>query len=563
MSVIDKARSRKKPKEDEAQVPGYDIFYNHKRKLWAILGSLMAAMLLSALDQMIFSTALPTIVGELGGVEHMLWVTTAYLLTASLILLVVGKTSDLLGRRTLLLISIGVFLVGSVIGGLSQDMITLIAARAIQGAGGGGLMLLSMSTIADVIPLSKRPKYMGMLGGIFGLSSILGPVLGGFFTDGPGWRWAFWMNVPLALIAIGLVYTFLRVPFERIKAKFDVWGTITMIVSVSSLILVTSWGGSQYDWNSPQIIGLVIAFAVFTALFILAESKASEPLVPLHLFKKRNFVISATAGLLVGIVMFSALSYLPTILQIVHSLGATNSGLLLTPMMAGLILMSVLSGQIISRTGNYKFFPIAGFAVIAVALFLFSTLTPQTSLFVSSVYLFLLGLGIGSSMQTLVLLIQQSAPKQIGVATGVNTFFREIGASLGAGFAGAIFSHNLASNLAQNLPASMTSGKTTNSLTPAIIDGLPTAIRTIIISAYNSSITPVFAYLIPVALLGMVLLFFVKQNPIVDNKVVTEAIRIVVEAEEEQTHNRSKDDTGEEDADLTRNPGLASYPLAP
>lgn len=509
----------RKNKEPEAKILGYDIFYNHKRKLYAIIFSLMVAMLLSALDQMILSTALPTIVGELDGVSHMLWVTTAYILAATISMPLYGKLSDLIGRKSLLLTGIGIFILGSIIGGLAQNMTWLIVGRAIQGLGGGGLMILSQAVMADVIPLKKRAKYMGLIGAVFGLSSVLGPLLGGWFTDGPGWRWAFWFNLPIGVLAFVVVSLLLKTPFKKVKFTFDIWGTVTMAAAVSSLVLFTSWGGTQYAWNSPTILSLIGSSVLFTGLFILAENKAKEPLIPMRLFKDANFSIAAVSGLIVGVGMFGALAYLPTYLQIVNGLGATNSGLLLLPMMAGLIFASVISGQIVSRTNSYKWLPIMGFVIVSIALFLFSTMTPKTEVWQSSLYMVIMGLGLGSIMQILVLIIQNSVPhSMVGVATATNNFFREIGGSLGAAFVGGLFSHNLATTLAKNLPKTVTHGQDLNALTPSVINHLPTAIKTVIIDAYNSSLTPVFAYLIPLFLVGFIALFFIKQNPIRDDR---------------------------------------------
>lgn len=504
--------------DTEDKSNSYDIYYNHKGKLWAIIGSLMVAMLLSALDQMIFSTALPTIVGELDGVNHMLWVTTAYILAATVSMPLYGKLSDLLGRKVLLIIGISIFIIGSVIGGLASDMTWLIVGRAVQGIGGGGLMILSQAVIADVVPIAKRSKFMGLIGAVFGLASVLGPLLGGWFTDGPGWRWAFWFNLPVGVLALIVVVFVLRIPTKRAKISFDIFGTITMIVAVSSLVLFTSWGGTEYDWDSPTIIVLISMFAVFTGLFILAESKAKDPLIPLKVFKDPNFSIAAFSGLIVGVAMFGALAYLPTYLQVVNNTGATNSGLLLLPMMAGLILMSIISGQVISRTGHYKTFPIVGFIIIGTSMWLFSTMTVDTPLTQILIYMSILGAGIGCVMQTLVLIIQNSVPhSMVGVATSTNNFFREIGASIGGAFVGGLFSHNLITYLEDNLPKQGGVGDT-NSLTPALINSLPDPIKEIIIAGYNNALTPVFGYLIPLLAVGVVALFFVKQHPIVEHE---------------------------------------------
>lgn len=499
-----------------ASVEGvYDIFYNHKKKLYTILAALMTAMLLSALDQMVFSTALPTIVGELNGVNHMLWVTTAYILAATVSMPLYGKLSDLIGRKQLLLFSISIFIVGSVVGGLAPDMLWLIIARGIQGIGGGGLMILSQAVIADVVPIKQRPKYMGFIGATFALASVLGPLLGGYFTEGPGWRWAFWINIPLGVVALLVSIFFLKTPHLKIQAKFDILGTITMIVAVSSLVLFTSWGGTEHEWGSPVILSLIAVFVVFTSLFIFVETKASDPLIPLRLFKDKNFTIASIAGLITGVGMFGALAYLPTYLQMVNGMNATNSGLLLLPMIVGLVISSLVSGQIVSKTGNYKWSPVVGFVLVMLALFLFSTMTPDTQLWQSSTYMIIMGLGLGAVMQILVIIIQNSVShKEVGVATSTNNFFREIGASLGGAFVGGLFSHKLVELLTEKLPAGATTGA--NSLTPAIVDGLPDALRAIVVQSYNDAFTPIFAYMIPLFAVGLIMLLFIKQVSITD-----------------------------------------------
>lgn len=484
------------------------------RKILLVFAGLLVAMLLSSLDQTIFSTALPTIVGELNGVNHMLWVTTAYLVAATIMMPIYGKLGDLVGRKSLFIGALAIFVAGSVIGGMAGDMTTLIVARAIQGLGGGGLMILAQAIIADVVPVKERAKYMGIMGAVFGVSSVLGPLMGGWFTESIGWRWAFWINIPLGLLAIAFAGIYLKLPSHRGAVRFDVWGTLTMAIAVTSIILTASWGGVQYDWNSPTIIGLIASAIVFSALFVLAEHRAAEPLIPLALFRNRNFVLSTIAGLFIGVAMFGTISYLPTYLQIVEGVNATESGLLMISMIAGLMSMSILTGQLASRTGRYKWMPIASMIVIGIALAAMSTLTVTTPLWLLLVYLFLLGAGVGLAMQILVLVVQNALPdRQVGTATASNNFFREIGASLGGAVVGGLFTSRLTSLLAERMSTGDSAGNV-NSLTPAAIRALPDAVREVIVGAYNDALTPVFAMLIPMVVLGLVAVLFIKEVPL-------------------------------------------------
>lgn len=486
------------------------------RRIAPIFAGLLVAMLLSSLDQTIFSTALPTIVGELDGVEHMLWVTTAYLVAATIMMPIYGKLGDLIGRKSLFIIALTLFLVGSVIGGVSADMTTLILGRAVQGLGGGGLMILSQAIIADVVPVRERSKYMGVMGAVFGVSSVIGPLLGGWFTEGIGWRWAFWINIPLGLLAVLFAVIFLKLPKHTTKVRLDIWGIVTMAVAVTSIILVTSWGGTQYEWNSALIIGLIITAVLASAAFVLAEYKAAEPIIPLKLFKSRNFVLATAAGLVIGVSMFGALAYLPTYLQMVTGVSATVSGYLMVPMVVGLMISAIGTGAIASRTGRYKWMPLASMVVLAIAFVLMSTLTPSTSIWISMTYLFLLGFGIGLGMQILVLIVQNSFPnREVGTATASNNFFREIGASLGGAVVGAMFTSRLSGIFAERMPdASGGASVDLNSLTPAAVNALPDAIRDIIVGAYNDALTPVFISLLPMILIGFVLLLFIKEVPL-------------------------------------------------
>lgn len=480
-----------------------------------IFAGLLVAMLLGSLDQTILSTALPTIVGELGGVNHMLWVTTAYLLASTIMMPIYGKFGDLIGRKGLFIGALSVFLIGSVVGGLAQNMTWLIIARAVQGLGGGGLMILSQTIIADVAPVRERSRYMGFMGAVFGLSAVVGPLLGGWFTESAQWRWAFWINIPLGIAAIALAAIFLKLPRHDIKIRFDVWGVLTMAVAVTAIILIASWGGTQYDWGSSVILWLIAVAGAFSALFVLAENKASEPIIPMSLFRSRNFVLATIAGLFIGIAMFGTTAYLPTYMQMVVGVNATVSGLMLTPMIAGLMVGAIATGQLASKTGRYKWMPIASMIVLALGLWLLSTLTVATAVWVLLSYLFVLGLGVGLGMQILVLVVQNSFPDSlVGTATASNNFFREIGASLGGAIVGAMFTSNLTSLLAERMTSAGGEGSDFNSLTPAAVRALPDAIRDIIVGAYNDALTPVFVTLIPMVAAGLIAVLFVKEVPL-------------------------------------------------
>lgn len=480
-----------------------------------VFAGLLVAMLLGSLDQMIFSTALPTIVGELGGVNHMLWVTTAYLVASTIMMPIYGKLGDLVGRKVLFIGALAVFVVGSVVGGLAHDMTALIVARAIQGLGGGGLMILAQAIIADIVPVRERSKYMGVMGGVFGISAVAGPLLGGWFAESTGWRWAFWMNVPLGAIAIALAVVFLRIPKHHTKVAVDVWGIATMAIAVTSIILVASWGGTQYDWGSGIILGLAVTAVVFSVVFVLVESRAEQPIIPLALFRSRNFVLATSAGLLIGVAMFGTIAYLPTYLQMVTGAGATESGLMLLPMIAGLMATAITTGQLASRTGRYRWMPIAGMVVLALALYLLSTLTVDTPLAVTLSFFFVLGAGIGLGQQILVLVVQNSLPDaQVGTATASSNFFREIGASLGGAVVGALFSSRLTDLLSSRMPTSGTGSLDPDSLTPAAVTALPDAIRDVIVGAYNDALTPVFLVLIPMVIVGLVVVAFIKEVPL-------------------------------------------------
>lgn len=502
-----------------------------KQHVMLLFVGLMLSMLLSALNQTVLSTALPTIVGELHGVDNMLWVITAFILASTITMPIYGKLGDLMGRKSLLIAAIVLFMIGSVIGALANDMGVLITARVIQGLGGGGLMILSQAVIADVVPPRERGKYMGMMGGIYAIASVAGPLLGGWFTEGPGWRWVFWINIPVGLLALAGAVFFLKLPKHSGKPRLDLAGMLLVAIATTCLVLFTTWGGSKYEWNDPIILSLIAGTVLSSVAFILVESRTAEPIIPLHLFKDLNFNLSTIAGLLIGLAMFGAIGYLPTYLQMAFSVNATESGLLMIPMMGALLVASVVSGQLVSRTGRYKWMPIAGGMLVAIALFLLSTLRPGAPLWEICVYLGVMGLGLGLSMQTMVLIVQNSFPlRQVGTATASNNFFRQIGATLGSAVVGSLFASRLAELLVERLPAAASGGGAaggSNSLTPAAVSKLPAAIKESVISSYNDALTPIFIWMVPLALIAAALMCFIKEKPLataVEHDVLSESI---------------------------------------
>src|SRR5664280_1557537 len=502
------------------------------RSILPVFAGLMVTMLLASLDQMIFSTALPTIVGELHGVDHMLWVTTAYILASTITLPIYGKLGDLVGRKGLFIGAIALFIIGSVIGALAPDMTWLIGGRAVQGLGGGGLMILAQAIIAVVVPARERGRYMGVMGGVFALSSVAGPLLGGWFTEGIGWRWAFWMNVPLGIAAIASATFFLHLPKTTgARPRLDVAGMVLLAASSTGLVLFTAWGGTTYSWGSPLIIALIVATAVAVAALVAVERKAAEPIMSPHLFKDRNFKLTTIAGLITGIAMFGAMAYLPTYLQMVTGAGATKAGLLMIPMMIGLLVTSVASGQLVSKTGRYKWAPIVGTLLVALSLVLLSTMTPTLAVWVLCSYLAVMGIGLGMSMQILILIVQNSFPiSQVGTATASNNYFRQIGASLGSAVVGSLFVTRLAAMLGERLPgAAGAAAGSSNSFTPAVVRNLPGAVRSVVVGAYSDALTPVFLYMVPLVLAAAVLLCFVQEKPLattIERDILPETLEI-------------------------------------
>lgn len=502
----------------------------HSRRRFVLLFiALMLSMLLFSLNQTVLGTALPTIVGELHGVNQMLWVITGFILASTIMMPIYGKLGDLMGRKGLLIMAIVLFMAGSVVGALAPDMGWLIFARVVQGLGGGGLMILSQAIIADVVPARERGKYMGAMGGVFALSSVAGPLLGGWFTEGPGWRWVFWINIPLGLLALAGAVFFLKIPRRSTRLKLDLGGMALLAVATTCLVLVATWGGSTYAWTDPIILGLIAGTVVAAVGFVLVERRTAEPIIPMHLFRDRNFNLATIGGLFIGVAMFGVLSYLPTYLQMTFGANATESGLLMIPMMAALLLASIGSGQLVSKTGRYKWMPIAGALLVAGSLVLLSTLAPDTPLWLLCLYIAVMGLGLGLNMQILVLTVQNSFPlREVGTATASNNFFRQIGATLGSAVVGSLFAGRLSALLTERLPAAATDAAGgSESLTPAAVSGLPEGIKDLVVASYNDALTPIFLWIMPLVLVATILFLFIQEKPLattIEHDVVPESL---------------------------------------
>ena len=483
----------------------------HRQILIAFSG-LVLAMLLAALDSTIVSTALPTIVSELGGLEHLAWVVTGYLLAQTIVTPIYGKLGDLYGRKIVLQSAIVLLLIGSALCGLSQNMTQLILFRAVQGLGGGGLVVTTQAVVGDIVPPRERGRYQGIFGAVFGLSSIAGPLLGGYFTTHWSWRWIFYINLPVGIGALVVLASTLPSLGRRAVRAIDYAGAGLLAVLLSAVTILSDLGGTTYPWSSPFSIGLILVSVIALALFTFFETRATEPVLPLRLFRQRTFVVTSAVGLIVGFALFGSVTYFPLFLQVVKGASPTASGMEMLPMMAGMLVTSIGSGQLISRTGRYKIFPVVGTVVMTTGLYLLSRLSPQSTTATASLLILILGIGLGMVMQVLVIAVQNAVNyEDLGVATSGATLFRLIGGSLGTAILGAIFASQLTHNLARLLP---TAAGAAHGITVQAVLQMPPAARSTYAQAFTSSLNVMFFVAAVVCGVGFLLTWLLPERPL-------------------------------------------------
>jgi EmrB/QacA subfamily drug resistance transporter len=485
------------------------------RSVRVVLMALMIAMLLAMLDNMIIGTAMPTIVGELGGLEHLSWVVTAYTLATAASTPIWGKLGDMYGRKGSFLASIVIFLIGSALSGMAQGMGQLIGFRAVQGLGAGGLMVGVMAIIGDLIPPRDRGKYQGMMAGVMALAMIGGPLVGGTITDHMGWRWSFYINLPLGAVALAMVTAVLHLPKKKAQGKIDYLGAALLTVAITSTVLVTTWGGTEYAWGSAEILGLIAVGVAATAAFLFAETRAAEPVMPLHIFRSRNFTLMSVIGFLVGFAMFGAVLYLPLFQQSVQGASATNSGLLLLPMLLSMMAVSLIAGRVTTNSGKYKVFPIVGGALMVAGLYLLAQMDTGTGRLVSGVYMAILGAGLGFLMQITMLVAQNSVEmKDMGVASSTATLFRTLGGSFGVALMGSLFTGRVTDAMAERLGPEAAGSVGSAQLDAASLAKLPETVREAYQYAVAAGTHSAFLLGAFVAVLGFAAAWFVKEVPL-------------------------------------------------
>lgn len=479
--------------------------------LLVVFGGLLLVMLLAALDSTIVATALPTIVGEFGGLAHISWVVTAYLLAQTIVTPIYGKLGDLYGRKRVLQFAIVIFLIGSALCGLSQSMSHLIIFRAVQGLGGGGLMVTTQAVVADVIPARDRGRYQGIFGAAFGFASIAGPLVGGYFTTHLTWRWIFYINLPLGIIALLVLAATLPAQNSFARHAIDYAGAAALALALASIVLVTDLGGTIYEWSSPLMVGLIVSAVAGLIAFVLIERRAPEPILPLQLFRTRDVWVTSVVGLIVGFALIGSVTYLPVFLQIVKGLSPTESGLRMVPLMAGTLVTSILAGQIVSRTGKYKLFPIIGTTIVTISLLLISRMTAETSTLAASLYMALLGLGLGFVMQVLIIAVQNAVDyRELGVATSNAILFRFIGGSLGTALLGAVLATQLHANVQRLMPGTAA----LDLISPQALAGLDPAVRGAYIDAFVASLSIVFLVAAAISFFGLLVSLFLPERPL-------------------------------------------------
>ena len=481
-------------------------------RIRVIFGALMLVILLASLDQTIVATALPTIVGDLGGLQHLSWVVTAYLLASTVTGPIYGKLGDLYGRKVVLQTAIVIFLVGSALCGIAQGMTELIVFRALQGLGAGGLMVTTIAVVGDIIPPRDRGKYQGLFGAVFGVSTVIGPLLGGFFVDNLSWRWIFYVNLPLGALALFVIGVVFHSRAEHVRHAIDYLGAATLAGGLACIVLFTSLGGTTEPWGSVQSIALIVIGVVLLVVFLLVERRAQEPILPLELFRNRTFAVTSAIGFIIGLALFGSITYLPLFLQVVKGMSPTRSGLQLTPMMAGLLVTSIAAGRTISRFGRYRPFPIVGTAVMIVGMVLLARLNVHSSTTTAALDMLVLGLGLGMVMQVLVLAVQNAVEFRVmGVATSGSILFRQVGGSIGLAIFGAIFSNSLHSKLAAYLPPGAHVPKT---VSPAVIKKLPPKLHDAYAHAVAASLHPVFVTAAVLSVVAFLLTWLLREIPL-------------------------------------------------